>query len=126
MTNRMPRLTVGLTAVIAITASVAFGQNSAKPPRRVAFLVGINEYKKRGFPNLKWAENDINEMARELRQIGFERVVTLTGAAGGDLAPTRANIEIQLAKFLADADVGKNDVVLIMLSGHGQQLPVTR
>jgi formylglycine-generating enzyme len=119
------RSLLAAAVVIATAAALAVAQ-APKPPRRVALLVGINEYKKRGFPNLKWAENDINEMARELRQIGFERVVTLTGATGGNLNPTKANIEAQLLKLLADADVGKDDVVLVMLSGHGQQLPVTR
>ena len=119
------RSALAAAVVVAMAAALAVAQ-TPKPPKRVALLVGINEYKQRGFPNLKWAESDVTELAKELRQIGFDPVVTMTGAAGGDLRPTRANVEAQLLRLLADADVGKEDVVLVMLSGHGQQLAVTR
>jgi formylglycine-generating enzyme required for sulfatase activity len=88
----------------------------------VALLVGINEYRKRGFIDLKWAENDVAEMDQELRRLGFDKVVVMKGSSEGELRPTKENIEAQLKGLLAD--VGKDDIVLVMLSGHGQELKV--
>ncbi|MGA7496744.1 MAG: SUMF1/EgtB/PvdO family nonheme iron enzyme [Isosphaeraceae bacterium] len=92
------------------------------PTRRVALLVGINEYRKRGFIDLKWAENDVAEMDQELRRLGFDKVVVMKGSSEGELRPSKENIEAQLKGLLAD--VGKDDIVLVMLSGHGQELKV--
>ena len=92
------------------------------PTRRVALLVGINEYRKRGFIDLKWAENDVAEMEQELRRLGFDKVVVMKGSSEGELRPTKENIETQLKGLLAD--VGKDNIVLVMLSGHGQELRV--
>jgi hypothetical protein len=120
-------LRAALAVVIGCaTASLAFAQAPAPAhqPRRVALLVGINDYQRRGFVDLRWAENDVTEVGRELLGLGFDKVVTMTGASAGDLRPTRANIEAQLKALLAG--VGKNDIVLVMLSGHGQQLAVKR
>jgi formylglycine-generating enzyme required for sulfatase activity len=114
-------------AVVALrlaTMAASFAQAPAPPPKRVALLVGINEYNRRGFVDLKWAENDVDAVGQELRRIGFDKVVTMKGSAPGDLRATRENIDKQLMALLAG--VGKNDVVLVMLSGHGQQLPVKR
>ena len=88
----------------------------------VALLVGINEYRKPGFIDLKWAENDVAEMEQELRRLGFDKVVVMKGSSEGELRPTKENIEAQLKGLLAD--VGKDDIVLVMLSGHGQELKV--
>ena len=95
---------------------------ASAPTRRVALLVGINEYRKRGFIDLKWAENDVAEMDQELRRLGFDKVVVMKGSSEGELRPTKENIEAQLKGLLAD--VGKDDIVLVMLSGHGQELKV--
>lgn len=94
-------------------------------PRRLALLVGINAYQKRGFPDLEWAENDVEELHRELQRIGFDKLVVMKGSAQGDVAPTTPDrILAQLDRLLAD--VGKHDIVLVALCGHGQQLRVRR
>jgi formylglycine-generating enzyme required for sulfatase activity len=104
--------------VVAVAASgLVLGQGAAAPGRRVAFLVGVNEYQNNGFKNLSWAEHDVTEMAKELERLGFDKVVTLKGASA-----SKGKIETQLTLLLDD--VHKNDLVLVMLSGHGQQLPV--
>jgi hypothetical protein len=98
---------------------------AAKPPaRRVALLVGINEYQRRGFDPLRWAENDVTDVRQELAGLGFDKIVLMTGSSLGDLRPTKDNILTQLRALLAD--VGSKDVVLMMLCGHGQQLAVTK
>jgi CHAT domain-containing protein len=117
-----------IAAVVAIAtlglaaAPMLFAQAEERSPRRVALLVGINEYQKRGFPTLRWAEDDVDELARELSRIGFDRVVVLKGSASGPLRPTKGNIAAQLDRLLAD--ITKNDIVLVVLCGHGLQLRV--
>jgi CHAT domain-containing protein len=101
-----------------------YAQVAERTPRRVALLVGINEYQRRGFPTLRWAENDVEELGRELSRIGFDRVVVLKGSVAGPLRATKDNIAAQLDRLLAD--VTKNDIVLVALCGHGLQLRVKR
>jgi sulfatase modifying factor 1 len=93
-------------------------------PRRVALLVGVNVYEKRLFDDLRWAENDVIEMGEALRGLGFDKVVVMTGSATGDLRANKQNIETQIELLLRG--VKKSDIVLVMLSGHGQQLRVTK
>ena len=99
-------------------------QGPAPGERRVAFLVGVNEYQNNGFKTLSWAENDVVEMEKELRRIGFDQVVTLTASLPGEKFASRANIKRQLDLLLKD--VHKQDLVLVMLSGHGQLLRAKR
>src|SRR5436305_2656237 len=93
----------------------------AAGPKKVALVVGINHYQRRGFPDLQFAERDAADLAAALKGLGFE-VVTLTGNSSGPRKATRHNIETALRSLLAD--VGKEDLVLVALSGHGQQLKV--
>jgi hypothetical protein len=112
-------------AVLGMVATAALSaQAPAPPPKRAALLVGINRYERNGFIDLRWAENDVDEVGTELRRLGFDKVVTMTGSAAGDFRATRSNIETQVNKLLVG--VGKEDVVLVLLCGHGQELPVKR
>jgi TPR repeat protein len=89
--------------------------------RRFALLVGVNEYRHASLPNLRYAENDVSEMAALLKRAHFE-VVLLTGGAGKtdpSRRPTRANIERQLQVLLERCS--KQDTVLVSLAGHGLQ-----
>ncbi len=115
-------LAVGVLGLSA-TALVPAQQPAPKAPtRRAALLVGINEYENNGFPVLKWAENDVDEIGQELRHLGFDKVVTMKGSSQGELRPTKEHIVSQLRRMLAD--IGKGDLMLVMLSGHGQELKV--
>jgi formylglycine-generating enzyme required for sulfatase activity len=115
-------LIIGVMGFAATTLVPAQEPPAKAPARRVSLLVGINEYRKRGFVDRKWAENDVDEMAQELRRLDFDKVVTMKGSSQGELRPTKEHIETQLKRLLAD--VGKDDIVLVMLSGHGQDLEV--
>jgi formylglycine-generating enzyme required for sulfatase activity len=88
-------------------------------PRRVALLVGVNKYLKPGFRDLSYAEDDVTAVGQELAKLGFD-VTVLLGSGDGELQATRANIEAVARRMVAP--LGKNDVALVMLSGHGQQL----
>lgn len=90
-------------------------------PKKVALLVGINDYEGRGFRTLSHAERDAEKLAEQLQKLGF-RTVVLTGSQTGDLRATRANLEKQLNRLLTG--IKKDDIVLIALSGHGVQLSI--
>src|SRR5262249_43191323 len=78
------------------------------PPKKVALLVGINKYLKRSFPDLNYAERDVDELARELEKLGFHCRV-LTGSERGERRATRENIEEQLKQLLRG--ISKEDIV---------------
>jgi sulfatase modifying factor 1 len=88
-------------------------------PRKVALLVGVNKYLKPGFNDLQFAEADVTAVGNELDRLGFS-VTVLLGSGTGDQQATRANIEAVARRMVAP--LGKNDIALVMLSGHGQQL----
>jgi formylglycine-generating enzyme required for sulfatase activity len=115
----------GLAATALDPAQEPAAQTGAgAPARRVALLVGINEYQRRGLDPLRWAEHDVAGVRQELVRLDFDKVVLMTSSNQGELRPTRDNILSQLKTLLTD--VGCNDVVLVMLCGHGQQLSITR
>jgi formylglycine-generating enzyme required for sulfatase activity len=107
---------VGLAACISLLPAQAH-----RSPRKLALLVGVNHYDRRGFDDLSYAEADAAELADALKKAGFQ-VVLLTGSAADDnpLRATRANIDKQLDALLTNAH--KDDVVLVGLCGHGHQL----
>jgi len=88
---------------------------------KVALLVGINKYQKPGLPELSYAESDVDAVAAELKTFGFE-VTLLKGSSKGSEQATRENIEKTVRRVVAP--LSKDDVMLVMLSGHGQQLMV--
>jgi tetratricopeptide (TPR) repeat protein len=112
------------TAICLAAATIVFAQARAAeaPLRRVALLVGVNKYEKRGFDELRFAENDVEETGRELIRLGFDKVVTMKGSSIGDLQATKENIGSQLKQLLKE--VQKQDIVFVVLCGHGQQLKV--
>jgi uncharacterized caspase-like protein len=106
-----------LAGLLPLPPSVA--QPPPAPGRKVALLVGVNEYANRKLDDLRYAERDVAELAEVLTAAGFT-VRTLLGSRQGDDAATRANVEAALDKLLRGA--GKKDTVLLAFSGHGQQL----
>lgn len=88
-------------------------------PRKAALLVGVNRYLKPGFDDLRFAEADVIAVGAELESLGFE-VTVLLGSGEEDQQATRANILAAARRMVAP--LGKRDVALIMLSGHGQTL----
>ena len=98
------------------------GRDDPPPGRQYALLVGVRTYKKDELKNLKYTENDVNDLARLLREGGYRRVVVMTqteAARDQDLAPTAQNIRDQLKALLEDRK--PEDSVLVAFSGHGLQ-----
>jgi hypothetical protein len=92
---------------------------------RSALLVGVREYGHARLPNLKYTENDVEELARLLHRPGASfagvRLLTSTrGQARHADRPTADNIRAALRRLLEGKR--KGDVVLVALSGHGVQL----
>jgi formylglycine-generating enzyme required for sulfatase activity len=115
-------LTVSLTLTAAL---IVVARPAERAQRKVAFVVGVAKYLF-GFDNLQFAERDAEELAAVLREGGFE-VVLLTGSAEGPDRATTANIDARLKDLLngsgnEDKAVRKGDLVLVALSGHGQQM----
>ena len=92
----------------------------AKPEgKRLALIVGVNEYQNRNLGDLKYAERDATELEAVLKKAGFTVRLLLGSGTGADKA-TKANVEKALEALLKG--VGKRDVVLLAFSGHGQQM----
>ncbi|MEZ6066765.1 MAG: caspase family protein [Planctomycetaceae bacterium] len=107
-------VTLGLVALSLTTTGRA-----DDAPRKVALLVGVNKYLKPGFSDLDFAEADVVAVGAELKKLGFEVTILLGGGKGSEQA-TKANIEAAARRMVVP--LGKHDVALVMLSGHGQQL----
>jgi uncharacterized caspase-like protein len=50
--------------------------------KKYALLVGVKEYQRETFPDLKYTENDVEELAKILTKSGFAKVRVLTNARG--------------------------------------------
>jgi cyclophilin family peptidyl-prolyl cis-trans isomerase len=103
------------------------GQSAAARGKKYALLVGVKSYDHDALPDLKYTENDVEDLARILKrkETGFDPVVVLTTSRGASAKagkPTAANIRAALKKLLAG--VTKYDTVLVALAGHGVQLTV--
>ncbi len=102
--------------IVTTTARAADPEPKTK---KVALLVGVDKYFKAGFTKLDYPEADVEAVAVELRRLGFQ-VTILKGSSEGKDQATLENIE-STAKALV-APLGADDLMLVMLSGHGQQL----
>jgi len=124
MRGFLARSSVALAlAAVLLVAGESPGQGNAAPTRR-ALLVGINDYQ---HPNLrqpaplKYAVNDVTDLAGVLKKSGYEVVVLsdATGQQNAKLVPTKTNIERELAAMSGRCQAG--DTFLVALAGHGLQ-----
>jgi hypothetical protein len=104
------------------------GSATAEPqtsPRRIALLVGINQYDNRNLQNLEYAERDVTELARILKDSYTVHLLLGSAPRAGDHSATKANLEQTIKKILA-SNLAKEDIVLLAFSGHGQQVSVKK
>jgi lysophospholipase L1-like esterase len=98
----------------------------AEEGKKHALLVGIRQYRSGKFEPLRYTENDVEELAKVLgNEAGFSSVRVLTSTRGTRKsadAPTVANVRAALKTLLAGK--GREDTVLVALSGHGIQARV--
>ncbi len=111
---------VPATALTAFLTLLSSSADTPKPEgKRLALVVGVNDYDSRKLVPLKYAERDATELAKVLKAAGFTVRVLLGSAKDADEA-TRANVETALKDLLKGAT--RRDVVLLAFSGHGQQM----
>ena len=70
------------------------GWTQAARGKRYALLVGVREYDSSALRGLEFTENDVVELAKELRKpsAGFTEVRVMTNSRSGKDRPTAANI----------------------------------
>src|SRR5262249_7969093 len=99
------------------------GAAQAADGKKYAVLVGVSKYDGKALTELKYPENDVEQLAAALK--GFESVRVLTvsrGKKNKDDAPTKANVEKAPDALLAKK--AKSDLGLVALAGHGVALEV--
>ena len=90
---------------------------AAEEPRKLALLVGIEDYFDKDMEDLSYAENDVVTVGKELRKLGFDTKV-LKGRNA-----TRQNVDAAIDDLIQDAAKLESDaIVFLMFSGHGQEL----
>jgi hypothetical protein len=126
--SRPVSLRACLAALVPLLAAVVLiAPSKAQPPRgkKCALLVGVRAYEHRSLDDLRFTENDVEELADLLRGGGFAEVVVLTSTRGERSAaarPTAANIRKRLRGLLER--LTKHDTLVVALAGHGLQLKV--
>ncbi|MEY2724961.1 MAG: Serine/threonine-protein kinase pkn1 [Planctomycetota bacterium] len=94
--------------------------------RKYALVVGVQKYRvNQPLPDLIYTENDATELAKVLRNGGYN-VTTMTTATARvpgqeHLAPSSDYIRDQLNTILNAPNLDEDDVVLIAFAGHGVQ-----
>lgn len=89
---------------------------AALEPRRIAVVVGVDDYQHPSFPDLRFAGADARAMSELLASPeggGFDRVVLLDGSGQTD----RASVLRELRGIREDLQ--RQDVFLLYFSGHG-------
>lgn len=89
---------------------------AAYKPRRIALLIGVQEYSDPALQGLRFATKDAVDLGKALQDPnvgGFDRVFVIAGQA----ATSRAAIKNVLK--LATADLQRDDTFLVYMSGHG-------
>ncbi len=116
---------------IALLAALLYlcqaSATSAAEPSKLAYLVGVSKYERAGLRDLAYAEDDMTVLAKALEGAGFKVEVQL-GSDTGDKRATRENLKQRLETQFANKIklLKKDDLVLVALSGHGQQLSVEK
>jgi hypothetical protein len=106
--------------VLVVLAALLPAQLFAQPAgRKVAVLVGIKSYDHAAFPDLRYAERDVEELAPILEAAGFRVTLLTSRSQENNRKPSLANIRAGLAEALKG--VTKRDTVVVALAGHGVQ-----
>lgn len=108
-----------MRVIVSVLLFVCLAWNTAPTyaaGKRVAVLVGVNRYQKPSFAKLDYAEADVEAVEKELKSLGFQTTI-LTGSSA-----TRDAIIETVDRVVAPLDA--EDLMLVMLSGHGQQIAV--
>lgn len=100
----------GLIALAILIYGVAAQVSEAEAARRMALLIGINEYEY--IPKLEKAVGDVEAMGDKLRSLGFDVTSVVN--------PDRRTMNIEIGKFTAK--LGPGDTAFVHFSGHGVEI----
>ena len=111
--------------VLAITVVFTIALPSMLCAEKVALLIGVEDYQKRGFSNLRYAEDDMKDLSAELKSQGFT-VALILGSESGSKKATAANIRkvIQQSFLPRLQKLKKSDIAIVAVAGHGRHLVV--
>ena len=117
-------LVLGLLSVVLCSHCQADDE-----PKKIALLVGVNEYDSEDVSDLRGCVNDVEAMKKLLlEEFSFkaEDIKTLTSARNDPQdkpdRPTKANIISGFRKHLIERDYGAKDIVVFYFAGHGSQM----
>ncbi len=99
-----------IIAILTVFFCVAVGTSGAEAERRLAILIGINDYE--NLPRLEKAVGDVNAMERKLKALDFDVTTVIN--------PDRRTLNIALGRFAAR--LGPNDLAFLHFSGHGVEI----
>jgi formylglycine-generating enzyme required for sulfatase activity len=101
--------------VLLVSIPLAWGEG-----RKIALVVGVRTYLHKTLKDLDYPCQDAAELAEVLRQADFASVAVMTSdAPNNNEKPTFQNMNRQIQTILKG--IGKDDILLIALSGHGQE-----
>ena len=117
--NRYPCLRFPMMVALVVASCASTAQLTAQENKKLALLIGVEEYERRGFRNLKFAEDDMEALGAALELEGFE-VLTVLGNKGQ--GATRDQIESVLENEFVPRirKLKKADIALIGFAGHGR------
>jgi tetratricopeptide (TPR) repeat protein len=107
--------------LVAIPVIHLVSDSSLYAADKVALLVGINSYDKRGLNDLNYAERDVESLSEVLKKHGFNVKVLLGSLPKADpQRATKKNINNLIDTWLL-SNRDKSDIVLVAFCGHGVQ-----
>lgn len=91
---------------------------SQSVPKRMALIVGVNEYKDLSLGNLKTAKNDALGLTKILFSYGsYQKIEALVAEGSKEFTPNRLNILSHFDSLLEET--GSEDLFIFYFSGHG-------
>lgn len=99
-----------IAVIFALVCSIVAGTAAAQAERRLALLIGINDYE--NIPRLEKAVGDVNAMERKLKALGFDVTKVIN--------PDRRTFNIALGRFAAR--LGPDNLAFLHFSGHGVEI----
>ena len=124
----MARHSAACLLIVGLLTGISSATEAERRVDRRALLVGCTDYQLSNLPDLWGPSNDVPAWSRALvRFFGFteSNVRSLVGwPQAPDDRPTRENI-VNYIKYLLNTSV-ENDQVVILLAGHGAQIPAMK
>ena len=111
--------TPGVACIVILAWLASLGSAQTPEPRRFALLAGINQYQHDNLPDLKYAENDVEQLHLLLKQQGYDVTLLIGSAKDEHRHRHRRNIDEKLKTLLRQCR--KGDTILVAFSGHGLQ-----